>query len=286
MLPVTVVIVTYNSAAVIADCLASVVGEVAQVIVVDNNSSDTTGEIIQTAFPQVEYRKQSSNIGFGCANNLALAEVDTPYALLLNPDAVMQPGALIALLEAAARYPEAAILAPRLYDAAGQLQHSYKADIFTRDLPGRAPAPPLAEGDVCADFLSGAVMVLHMQHMRQVGFFDPAIFLYYEDDDICLRVRQHGYGLVWVSGAAAVHLCGQSSPATAASLRFKNAHITWSRLYLEQKYHGRKRAIWLALRLVVRYGVKSLCYLLLCNRAKTLRSYARMRAAIRFPALP
>lgn len=283
-LPVTVIIVTHNSAEVIAACLASV-PEAARVIVVDNASSDDSCNFIKNNFPQVELIQNAENLGFGHANNLALMQVKTPFALLLNPDAVMQQGALHSLLEGAKTTPDAAILAPRITDEHGETQHTYKQAIFIRETAKNIHTP-MAEGDVCAEFLSGAVMLLNMVHMQKVGFFDPAIFLYYEDDDLCLRVRQAGLGLVWLHKAMAMHLCGKSSPPTPALLYFKNRHLIWSRIYLEQKYHGKKAGTVLALKLTALYGLKALSYGLLLRTEKAWRSYARMRGALSFFSAP
>lgn len=283
-LPVTVIIVTYNSAAVIAACLASV-PEAARVIVVDNASTDDSCNFIKNSFPQVELIQNTKNLGFGHANNLALTKVETPFALLLNPDAVMEEGALHCLLEGARYTPDAAILAPRITDEHGETQHSYKRAIFIRETAKNIPTP-LAEGDVCAEFLSGAVMLLNMEHMQKVGFFDPEIFLYYEDDDLCLRVRQAGFGLVWLHKAMAMHLCGKSSPATPALLYFKNRHLIWSRVYLERKYYGKHAGTALALKLTALYGLKTLSYGLLLRTEKAWRSYARMRGAFSFLLSP
>jgi len=280
MLPVTVIVVTYNSADVIRDCLSSVM-DVARVIVVDNNSQDNTCAIIAQHFPHVECIKSKENSGFGQANNKALEKVTTPFALLLNPDAVMQSESYSILLRAADHYPDAAILSPQLLSDKGEVQRSYKPTVFERDNI-RSTHMPLAEGDVCAGFLSGAVMLLRMEYIRQVGFFDPKIFLYYEDDDLCIRVRKAGYGLVWVQEAEAVHLCGQSSPSTRSSLYWKNWHLTWSRLYLEKKYHGNRKACRLSLKLLMLYGIKIVSYAIIINKPKMIRSYSRMAAAKSF----
>ncbi len=80
-----------------------------------------------------------------------------------------------------------------------------------------------------------------MEAMKRVGFFDSNIFLYYEDDDLCLRARQAGYGLVLAHEAAAVHAKGASSGAVKPEVEFdKQKHMIWSRLYIEKKYRGGK----------------------------------------------
>jgi len=277
MSAITAIFVTYNSVGVIAPALAALAGkpEIGGIIVVDNASADGTCAVIERDFPSVTLIRNATNEGFGRGNNRALEMVATPYALLVNPDAVMEEGALAALLAAAQTYPDAAILAPRLSGEDGQLLQSYKRSVFTREkMRGRFVVP---EGDVCAEFLSGAVWLLNMQLIKEVGFFDPNIFLFYEDDDLCLRARKAGYGLVLVHGAKAMHMVGGSSGAPKpASDFFKQKHMTWSRLYLEQKYRGVFAARCLAVKLWLEYMAKTGLYTALFNKVKTNRYRGRL----------
>ena len=225
--------------------------------------------------------KNARNEGFGRGNNIALEQVITPYALLLNPDAIMEEGALATLIEGAQRSPDAAILAPLLYHADGSMQESYKRSVFAREKKGGQFLVP--EGDLCADFLSGAIMLLNMEHMKKVGFFDPAIFLYYEDDDLCLRARAAGYGLVLVASAKAVHLMGASSgEEKLATMLFKQRHITWSRMYLERKYHGAKATGKLARKLSLLYIGRAAGSALRLDERKLQRYRARLEAIAAF----
>src|SRR4029079_7424608 len=93
--------------------------QIASVIVVDNCSSDNTRTVIKHEFPQVTIIANPQNEGYGRACNIGLEKVTTPYAILVNPDAVLKPGATQALLDASARYNDAALLAPLLYNEDG-----------------------------------------------------------------------------------------------------------------------------------------------------------------------
>lgn len=280
---VTAILVAYNSEKVIASAIASLLAdaEVGRIIVVDNCSKDNTRDMIKRDFPKVTLIENPRNDGFGPANNIALTKVNTDYALLVNPDAVMNAGAVETLLETAGRYKDAAILAPALYDEEGNLHHSFKRNVFDRESARHRIVVP--EGDICADFLSGAVMLFNMEIMRQVGFFDPNIFLYYEDDDICLRVRKAGYGLVYVPSARAVHLMGASSGSgNPEAEAFKQKHMAYSRLYIEEKYRGRPAAETLAARLHKQYAIKAALYMLQLNRLRTSRYRGRLAGIAEF----
>jgi GT2 family glycosyltransferase len=290
--PVTAILVAYNSAGVIAQALASLNGESAieKIIVVDNCSVDDTCELIRRDFPAVELIENPKNDGFGRANNIGLNKTRTEFALLVNPDAVLKEGALEKMLEAANRYPEATILAPELADAQHEPHHSYKRNVFDREKQrDKAIAP---SGDLCAEFLSGAVWLLNMRHLKTIGFFDPAIFLYYEDDDLCLRVRQAGNSLVLVHGAHAMHLMGASvakpkSPEKVAEAEsFKQKQMLWSRLYIEEKYHGKKAATKLANKLHLLYSLRAAYYITIGNDEKYNRYRGRIKGINEFTDKP
>ncbi len=277
MQPVTVILVSYNSAFVIGEAIASVIRDplVAQVIVVDNASSDNTREIVRADFPQVVIVESPDNLGFGRANNLALQRTKTEFALLLNPDAALEPGALAALLEAATRHEDAALLAPLLHDEQGNTLASFNRDLFVRrrKMPFIEP-----EGDTCADFLSGAAWLLRMAAYTHVGGFDPALFFYCEDDDLCLRLRQAGYSLVLAPEARALHRLGKSSAPTPESERFRLYHFTRSRLYMERKYRGKLRSAWLTAVWFAKFGGKLIGVTLLCIPYWKYRYRARFAA--------
>lgn len=279
----TAILVAYNSEAVIASALQSLVSapEIAQVIVVDNCSVDNTIELIRRDFPGVTVIENPRNDGFGPGNNIGLKKVTTPYALLVNPDAVMQPGSIAELLRAAEDHPDAAILGPYLADDDGTYHQSFKHAVFRREkTPGTFTMP---EGDCCAEFLSGAVMLWNMRHMKKVGFFDPQIFLFYEDDDICLRVRAAGLGLVYVPSAKVMHLMGASSgEPKPESEFFRQRHMIWSRLYLEEKYRGVKAGMKLARKLELTYSIAAAFYTLRFNKKKLNRYRGRLRGIFEF----
>jgi N-acetylglucosaminyl-diphospho-decaprenol L-rhamnosyltransferase len=278
----TVIIVTYNSAEVIQSALASIDASL-PVIIVDNASSDATCTEAMRLCPRAQLIRSAENLGFGRANNLALAQVATEFALLLNPDAALHSGCCEQLLATADRYPNAAIIAPVLLNSDGSQQDNYKNSIFHHR---NTSIQHLPEGDLCADYLSGAVLLMRMQHMTPLGFFDPAIFMFFEDDDICMRAKAAGHDVLVCALAVAVHLSGRSSPPKLRYLYRKNWHMSWSRLYIERKYHGTSAAVRLALLQCSTYALKTLGYALLLNAPKTIKSLARFSAAVTFLCYP
>jgi GT2 family glycosyltransferase len=271
---VTAVIVTHHSGQVIGACLESLAG-LGRIIVVDNASADDTREIVGRVAPAAEVIHNTVGVGYGNGANQGLDQVTTEFALLANPDSVMRPGALEALVAAADRYPGAALLAPAIINSAGEIELSHDVSLFVRGNYGKRDGEAPPEGDCSAAYLSGAVNLVRMSALRGVGFFDPRLFLYYDDDDMCLRLSQAGHGLVLAPSAVAEHRGGGSVRPSAGYRWEKFWHMAWSRLYMEEKYRGApamRRLAWSALS---RYALKALAHGVTLNRAKAWRDAAR-----------
>lgn len=235
---VTVIVVTYNSSHCLP-ALAEGLSELPNVIVVDNASADDTRERVATELPNANLICNSRNLGFGAANNRALTMIQTPYALLLNPDCLPAAGFLEAMLEAATLFPDSAIIAPHLIRRNGEPEVSYRwpATHWT------SFGPP-AEGPCCVGFVCGAVMLLNMAVMRDVGFFDESFFLYYEDEDLCQRVFMHNKQIVLMPNIEITHLSRGSvkGPNPLKSEFIRGYHHAQSKLIFETKHFGMHNA--------------------------------------------
>jgi N-acetylglucosaminyl-diphospho-decaprenol L-rhamnosyltransferase len=180
---VTVILVTYNSRHCLKD-LAQPLSQFAHVCISDNASSDGTVELARQLLPHASVLEQKKNLGFGAANNRAITQAVTPYVLLLNPDCELNPSSVTRLLEVAELFPTAAIIAPQLLRADRSLDISYRwpSDRW------KPRVQEAAQGLCCVGFVTGAVMLCRLSEFEKTGFFDEAFFLYYEDDDLCLRL--------------------------------------------------------------------------------------------------
>ena len=272
---ITPVLVTYNSARILPWSLP-MLESCAAVIVVDNCSRDNTREVVESLLPQARFIAAGRNLGFGRANNLGLTAVTTDYALLHNPDARLDVDALWALHDAALRYPEAAIVAPMLYDGPNTVGDFFRGPFFQHAM---RPAPQLS-GDVCTEFVTGAAMLLNLRLMREVGFFDPWFFLYYEDDDLCLRVRRAGHPIMVAHAARIEHHIRQSSPASLRTSLRRAYCLTLSKLYITRKYLGPLRYCALALRIGLGSLLAMPFMLMSLRRERVLKHLARCGAAL------
>lgn len=274
MAATTVVAVTHNSAGAVGDMLITVPEDL-PVIVVDNGSQDGTPDVVRRARPTARVI-ENDNVGYGAGVNEGLAAIATPFALIVGPDVALTSETLEKLCATARAYPQAALVAPQIRNPDGTVELSHDVMLERRSGYPRRDGEPAPDGAVCADFLSGAVWLARMDALKTVGGFDEAIFLYYEDDDLCRRLRNAGYSLILEPAAVAAHIGGGSVPLTTAYSRLKYWHMGWSRLYFAKKHAGdeaARREFWLtAPRLILKAGF----YALVGKSGKARRDFARV----------
>ncbi|MBS7695723.1 MULTISPECIES: glycosyltransferase family 2 protein [unclassified Chelatococcus] len=231
--PVTAVVVAFDSAHALPDCLGALAREGVPAVVVDNASADGSAEVAGRLGAEVI--RNPLNEGYGRANNRGVAAALTPFVLIINPDVILEEGAAAALLKAAERYPDAGLLAPVLIEPDGR--HFFQPrSLLAPYLHNPAGIERLPEGDCCTPFLSGAVFLMRRELFLGLGGFDPRIFLFYEDDDLCRRVADAGHSLIHVAGAVARHGRGRSSAPAPGRIFRGRWHQAWSRAYVSRKY--------------------------------------------------
>ena len=223
---VSLISVAYNSAGALRGLLASVPPGLG-VIIVDNASSDDSAAVAEAAGARVI--RNAANLGFGAGCNIGMNAAETEFVLLANPDTRLDGAALAQLVAAADAFPEAAILAPMLCDESGAPVRSWDVEqLHRRKLARKRGAEPWPEGQLCAEFLSGACMLLRASEGLR---FNEDFFLFYEDDAICAAARAKGRALVLVPDAVMHHAGGGSSAPSEALSAFKARHMAWSRLH-------------------------------------------------------
>jgi N-acetylglucosaminyl-diphospho-decaprenol L-rhamnosyltransferase len=234
------VIVNYNAGAELRDALQSIADEMAgrawEAVVVDNASTDGSGDIVAEFAPHARALRNIVNVGFGRGVNQGVGASSAALILIMNPDCRLERGAIAALRAELDGRRQCAIAGPRVLDPDGAEQGSARGDpdmltgLFGRTGPLRnlLPSSSVARRNVVAsgresapvDWVSGACMLVRRSAFDQVGGFDARYFLYWEDADLCRRLRAHGHEIRYVPAATAVHRVGHSSKtARAASIK-------------------------------------------------------------------
>ncbi len=230
---VTVVFVTYNSAAVITRAVASVPAQSA-VVIVDNASPQGTAWVKDLTRP-VSVLEMGRNAGFGTASNAGARAAHTRFVMFLNPDAELEADALPRLLEAFATYGEPAILMPAMADESGRLMRK-EGTIFEKVPRSARLKPEEIAGDYCTRFVHGGAFLVSRATFEDLGGFDERIFLYHEDDDLSLRALARQVAITVVPEARVMHAQGGSStPSFGQTFRI-NRFKQHSESYVRAKY--------------------------------------------------
>ncbi|HEX4110839.1 MAG TPA: glycosyltransferase family 2 protein [Solirubrobacteraceae bacterium] len=290
----SVVVVSWNTRALLAECLRALHPDLdagrAEVRVVDNDSSDGSAEMVAERFPWVTLEQPGRNLGFGAAANLgARAAVGGEWIVVANADVTPHPGAIAAL--AAEPRPGVGIVAPRLLTPAGATEPSVhpfptlgRTLAFTSGLTGPWPElgrrlaldgrwdPELARR---VDWAHGALLCVRRACWEQIGGFDERQWMYAEDLDLCWRAAQAGWSTRYEPAAQVVHQGAASTRQAFGDAREQRAQASayvWlarRRGPLEARAVALANLAGVAGRLVLARGPRA--------RAR-LRGYARMHA--------
>lgn len=230
----SLIIVSYNTAALTCDCLESVLaadpGE-REVFVVDNASADGSAGRIQGRFPAVHLIANAENRGFAVANNQALPLCRGRYLFFLNPDTRVNPDAFARAVSFMDKNPQIGLAGARIVNPDGTPQESvscrYPGQKHCRGeldgLPGRIAC------------VLGAAMIARTELIREIWGFDEGFFLYGEDQDLALRVRKAGGEIGFIPDAVVVHYGGRSEAPTGAAAMWEKK--VWAENIFYRKHY-------------------------------------------------
>jgi N-acetylglucosaminyl-diphospho-decaprenol L-rhamnosyltransferase len=258
-----------------------------QLLIIDNASSDDSLARFESLQLPARIVRGESNLGFAGGVNAALAMVDTPFALLLNPDAFVHPGCLDALQERALSTPRAAAVGAGLRNPDGSLQaaarnapsplthliEAFRLYRLLRYIPGIGRwYLLLSKQDTprAVDWVVGACMLVRLDAVREVGSFDNSYFMYAEELDWCVRARRAGWEIWFEPRAVATHRLGGSSRQNELPLMIESYRSMY-RFYA--KYYPRSWTI--AARFITRAAMLARGVALVFRRG---RSRARLSA--------
>lgn len=235
-LRLAVVIVSWNTAQLLRQCLLTLKTDLVRsglsdsncsVFVVDNNSSDGSAELVANEFPWVKLTANQENLGFAKANNQALNMVSAEYILLLNPDTEVKPGALSTLMDFLDAHPKAAVVAPQLLNSDGSIQRSCRAfpsfSGMLFELLGLSRLMPNVkkfreykmldwqhDDERQVDQPEGACLLIRSSVFDQIGYLDEGYFMLFEEVDWCYSVKNAGWEIWFTPTAQVLHHYGQS----------------------------------------------------------------------------
>ncbi|MFQ5735695.1 MAG: glycosyltransferase family 2 protein [Thermodesulfobacteriota bacterium] len=242
---ISVVIVSYNTADLIGDCLASVMasqGVSLEVLVVDNASKDGSADVVRERFPAVRLIVNEVNMGFGAANNQALRECAGRYIILLNPDTTVEPGTFHTMGEFMDGHSNVGLAGPMVLNPDGTRQDSVSAR-YPGHRHGCADLGRLPGEIAC---VLGACQIVSAELLKSIGGFDEDFFLYGEDQDLCLRIRRRGFEIGFIGAAVIMHRGGHSEkdtlPAEVVRKKLRAEYLFYGKHYRAETVRRIRRA--------------------------------------------
>ena len=249
---ITVVIASFHSSEKILECLNSIDQNI-KVIVIENSNDQNLKKKIVSDYKNVEVILSENNLGYGCANNLGLLKVKTNYALIINPDVILKKNAITNFFITIQKIPNFGIIAP--------ISKNEKYQNFNLKLDNQ-----LKE----VENVKGFAMFLNMKSIKEVGFFDTNFFIYFEEIDLCKRLRSKNIKIYIDPTIETNHLGGASHNVrlnTQMELS-RNWHWMWSSFYFHKKHYGYVSAFLKILPKFFSSVIKFLFYSIMFNTLK------------------
>ena len=258
---ISIIIVSWNTKDLLADCLDSLMplsknleakNLGMQTIVVDNNSSDDSVEMVRERYPWVDLLDKKENLGFPGGNNEGFAHGEGEYVLMLNPDTIVHENAIEKLIAYLDSHPNVGAVGARLLNADGSLQEScYPRPTLVREFWRLFHMDKLVPYGIYdmdnwsenkpreVDVLMGACILTRESIINTIGGMDEEFFMYSEEVDLCYQMQRSGWGIHWCPEAVVTHLGGQSTKLVKTEMFLR---LYESKLLYFSKNHGLKAA--------------------------------------------
>ena len=296
---VSAIIVSYNTKNLLENCLDFLESAMAdifhEVIVVDNASTDGTVELIKSKYRNVLLIENSINEGFARANNQGIKRAKGEYVLLLNSDAEVEKESMSKLTEALDKGNGLAACGPKLLNSDLSLQPScgflptigrvFLWMFFIDDIPVinnlifsyHEEKSKFYERNNYVEWISGACVLIRKKIFSEVGFFDDNIFMYGEEVDLFIRIKQAGYRNIFVSDAIVRHLKGKSSDGKDSGILEEFTSL----IYLYKKYSNFLNVLLLRILLISGALLRIFVFGIIRRYPKRINLYVKAIEAVR-----
>ena len=250
---ITAIITSFHSREKIFDCLNSL-GENIKTIVVENSNDQSLKKEILSKYNNVNCILSKENLGYGAGNNLGLSKVDTNYALIINPDVILKKDSIDKFFLRIKNLENFGIIAP--------VSKSEKYSNFSIDKDKSIKE---------VESVKGFAMFLNMKNLKKIDFFDENFFLYFEEIDLCKRLRNQNIK-IYIDPTIEVSHFGGASHNTEINKPMelsRNWHWMWSTFYYHKKHNGYIRAFIVILPKLISSIIKFVIYMLIFKKFKS-----------------
>jgi len=259
-LDLTVGIINWNTRNLLEECLNSIFevesSNSFNVVVVDNDSTDGSPEMVKEKFPQVTLKENSRNVGYAVAANQIIKQSNTPYLFLLNSDTKLVSASFEEMVGFMNMHPSVGVVGPLVLNSDGTIQYSCRnfpsfIDATIHAFLGMlVPSNPYSgrykmmecnrQSEQKVDWVSGAAMFLRKKAIESIKGFDEGYYMYVEDMDLCYRLQLSGWDAYYLPQVEIYHHIGQSSQQRSTKMIIehqKSIYRFYSKLYENKPWH-------------------------------------------------
>ena len=261
---ITVVITSFRSETKIFDCLNSIKPEVKVLIIENSNNSDFKKKA-EKRYPNVTCYLSDENLGYAKGNNFGLKKVKSKYALIINPDAVLEQDAIDNFLISAKNNQDFAIIGPYIQENNAFKTYSNRKQELKE-----------------VNSVKGFAMFFNMAQFKIIGFFDENIFIYLEEIDLCRRVKSFKKKIILDPSIKIKHVGGTShdNKINYEMELSRNWHWMWSTFYYNKKYNGYLIALIKTIPKLITSVFKIVLYSIALNKTKRRIYFQRFSGLI------
>lgn len=276
---ITIIILIYQeNINVIFKCLQQL--KDFKIIIIDNDGNSSRKKIIQENFRIDKFFLNNKNLGFSKAINIGIKNCITDYLLILNPDCLITTYSINILLEKINKYKDCFMTTPTLFTNENQIAQN--CSLFPES--GILKSPTYVEGDVCCQSILAAAMFCRTDDIKKIGMFDENFFLFFEDDDLCRRIKNLKKSIIQTLDAKAIHQHGEGKSIKNSLKRtfITNFNMTYSELYYYFKINSHYKKFSLLKKKIPNYIVKSIINFLLIRLNKSVYFLSKIIAFFKF----
>jgi N-acetylglucosaminyl-diphospho-decaprenol L-rhamnosyltransferase len=256
---VTFLIVTFKSSESIHKCI-DLIPKKYPVLVIENSADNFFKGDLEEKYNNVKCILAGENLGFGKASNIGLNLIKSKYTFLINPDTLLTSNTIEQLIHYSQKINDFTLLSPVMEDPEVKNYSIYKKKFLPINISEYLEV----------DFIKGFAMFFNMSKFKSIGFFDEKIFLYFEEDDLCRRVRNLNQKIYVIFSSKITHAGGQSHNKEFNEEIDHNRHwhYMWSYYYYNKKHFTFLYALLITFDKVISYSLRVFFYTLLFNKNK------------------
>ena len=263
---ITIGIVTYKSEKVLFKCLKSI-KKINKIIIYDNSNDIIVKNKVKSKYPKIKYILSKKNLGYGNANNEIIKECKTKYLLILNPDTVLNKSCESELLKSINKKNlDFSIIAP--------LSQDKNFGLITKDLDLKK------RGIFETNYVKGFALLIDVKIIKKIGMFDKNIFLYFEEIDLCKRLRENNYKIYVNTKAKIFHKAAKSSNIGFQFEKCRHWHWMWSSVYYKKKHTNYLEVLINFVPSVFASLLKMIFYALIFQKKKIVINYMRFSGTL------